>query len=37
MYFRNGSQNDDFTFNGIKLPNSCEEKMLDGIRDNELY
>ena len=23
-------------FNGIKLPNSCEEKILDVIIDNEL-
>ena len=37
MYFRNGSQNDDFIFNRVKLPNSCEEKILDVISDNELY
>ena len=26
-----------FIFNGVKLPNSCEEKILDVISDNELY
>ena len=30
------NENDDFIFNGIKLPNSCEEKRLDVITDNEL-
>ena len=25
MYFGNGSQNDAFKFNGIKLQNSCEK------------
>ena len=33
MYFVNGSQNGDFIFNGIKLPNSCEEKILGVISD----
>ena len=36
MCFGIGSENDDFIFNGIKLPNSCEEKILDVIIDNEL-
>ena len=36
MCFRNGSQNGDFIFNGIKLPDSCEEKILGVIGDNEL-
>ena len=37
MYFGNGSQNDDyFIFNGIKLPNSYEGKILGVIIDNEL-
>ena len=36
MYFRNSSQNDHFIFNGIKLPNSFEEKVLIIIFDNEL-
>ena len=36
MYFRNSSQNDHFIFNGIKLPNSFEEKVLIIIIDNEL-
>ena len=31
-----GSENDDSMFNGIKLPNSCEEKTLSVIIDNEL-
>ena len=26
MCFRIGSENNDFIFDGIKLPNSCEEK-----------
>ena len=30
------SENDDFIFGGIKLPNSCEKKMLVVIIDNEL-
>ena len=29
-------ENDDFIFDGIKLPNSCEEKILGVIIDNEL-
>ena len=33
---RIGSKNDDFIFDGIKLRNSCEEKILDVIIDNEL-
>ena len=32
MYFRNGSENDDFIFNGIKLANGCEEKLLGVIQ-----
>ena len=36
MCFGNGSENDDFIFYGIKLPNSWEKKMLDVITDNEL-
>ena len=36
MYFGNGGQNDDFTFNGIKLSNNCEEKILGVIIDKEL-
>ena len=36
MCFRIGSENDDFIFDGIKLPNSCEEKILGVIIDNEL-
>ena len=31
-----GTENGDFIFDGIKLPNSCEEKMLGVIIDNEL-
>ena len=31
----NGSENDDFIFDGIKLPNSCEEKILGLMIDNE--
>ena len=34
--FRNGSQNDDFIFDGIKLPNSYREKILELLIDNEL-
>ena len=34
--FRTGSENDDFIFDEIKLPNSCEEKRLGVIIDNEL-
>ena len=36
MCFGIGSENDDFVFDGIKLPNSCEEKILGVIIDNEL-
>lgn len=28
IHFGNSSQNDDFMFNGIKIPNSCEQKIL---------
>ena len=36
MCFGIGSENDDFIFDGIKLPNSCEEKILGVVIDNEL-
>ena len=36
MCFGIGSENDDFIFDGIKLPNSYEEKMLGIVIDNEL-
>ena len=36
MYFGNVSQYNDFLFNVIKLLNSCEEKILALITDNEL-
>ena len=36
MCFGTSSENDDFIFDGIKLPNSCEEKILGVIIDNEL-
>ena len=36
MCFADGSENDDFLFDGIKFPNSCEEKILGVIVDNEL-
>ena len=36
MCFRIGSKNDDFKLDGIKLTNSCEEKVLGVIIDNEL-
>ena len=36
MRFGIGSEIDDFVFSGIKLPNSCEEKILGVIIDNEL-
>ena len=36
MCFRTSTENDDFTLGGIKLPNSCEEKILGAIIDNEL-
>ena len=34
--FRIGSENVDFIFDRIKLPSSCEEKILGVIIDNEL-
>ena len=36
MCFGIGSENVDFIFDGIKLRNSCEEKILGVITDNEL-
>ena len=36
MCFGIGSENDDLIFDGIKLPNSCEEKILGVIIDTEL-
>ena len=36
MCFGIGSETDDFIFDGIKLTNSCEEKILGVIIDNEL-
>ena len=36
MLFGIGSETDDFVFNGINLSNSCEEKILSVIIDNEL-
>ena len=33
MSFRNGSQNDDYVFNGIKFANSFKEKILHAITD----
>ena len=36
MCFGTSNENDDFIFDGIKLPNSCEEKILGVIIDNEL-
>ena len=36
MCFGTSSENDDFILDGIKLPNSCEEKILSVIIDNEL-
>ena len=35
MCFRIGSENDDFIFDGIKLPNGYEEKILGVIIDHE--
>ena len=35
MCFGIGSENGDFVFDAIKLPNSCEEKVLGVIIDNE--
>ena len=34
--FRIGSENNDFILQGIKLPNSWKEKILDAIIDNQL-
>ena len=34
--FETSSENDDFILNGIKLLNSCKEKILGEIIDNEL-
>ena len=36
MCFGIVSENDDFIFDEINLPNSCEEKILRVIIDNEL-
>ena len=36
MHFGSSSQNGDFIFSGIKLPNECEEKILVVISDNKL-
>ena len=36
MCFAIGSENDDFIFDGIKLPRNCEEKILGIINDDEL-
>ena len=36
MCFEIGSENDGFIFDGIKLPNSCEEKILGVIIDDDL-
>ena len=36
MCLGTGSENDDFIFDRIKLPNSCEEKILGVIIDNQL-
>ena len=36
MCFGIGSEFEDFIFDGIKLPNSCEEKILGVIVDNKL-
>ena len=36
MCFGTSSENDDFILDGIKSPNSCEEKILGVIIDNEL-
>ena len=36
MCFGTSSENDDFIFDGIKLPNSCEEKILGVIIDDDL-
>ena len=34
--FAIGSEDDDFIFDGTKLPNSCEKKIIGVIIDNEL-
>ena len=36
MCFEIVNENDDFIFDGIKLPNSCDEKILGAIIDHEL-
>ena len=36
MCFGTSSEKDDFICDGIKLPDSCEEKILGVIIDNEL-
>ena len=36
MCFGTSSENDDFILDGIKLPKSCKEKILDVMIDNEL-
>ena len=36
MCFGIGSENDSFVLDGIKLPNSCQEKILGAIIDNKL-
>ena len=36
LCFGTSSENDDFILDGIKLPNSCKEKLLGVIIDNEL-
>ena len=36
LCFGIGNENDDFIFDRIKLPNSCEEKILGVIIDKEL-
>ena len=36
MHFGNGSQNDDFIINGIRLPNSCDEKIMGLMHVNKL-
>ena len=36
MCYEIGSENDEFIFDGIKLPNSCAEKILDVMIDIEL-
>ena len=36
MCFEISSENHDFIFDAIKVPNSCEEKILGVIIDSEL-